>query len=207
MQLRPAAERRRLRHREEARRSILDAAERLLVEEGHHRFSMRRLAQRCGYTAPTLYHYFEDKSGLLDALLEERFRRLLEQLRRVPSGGDPLSYARELIVAFIRFGLTHPTHYLLLTLPRDPQKPRPPSAEKAMELMAAPLLQLDPVGRLSDHDLQCARQSMRALIHGLVSLMNAYPEEDWDSELPQHAVDAMLRGLLGAEPALRRERA
>ena len=52
------AERRRLRQRTDAQRAILDATEALLVEDGYEQFSMRRLVERCGYTAPTIYRYF-----------------------------------------------------------------------------------------------------------------------------------------------------
>ena len=51
---------RRLRQREKARRTILDASEEMLVSDGYEHFSMRKLAARCGYTAPTIYHYFGD---------------------------------------------------------------------------------------------------------------------------------------------------
>ena len=71
------AAQRREQQRSDARRAILAAAESILVEDGYEQFSMRRLAERCGYTAPTIYHYFGDKLGLLDAVLETRFRELL----------------------------------------------------------------------------------------------------------------------------------
>src|SRR3972149_293778 len=78
------AELRRPRQREQARRAILDATEALLLEAGSDGFSMRRLAERCGYTTPTIYHYFEDKPALIDALLEGRFAGLLRRVRRGP---------------------------------------------------------------------------------------------------------------------------
>ena len=84
------AERRRLQSRAEARRAILDATEALLVEDGATAFSMRRLAERCGYTPPTIYHYFGDKQRLLDELLDERCRTLVRSLRRVGLDGDPV---------------------------------------------------------------------------------------------------------------------
>lgn len=65
------------RQREDARRAILDATEFVLVEAGPDGLSMRSVASRCGYAAPTIYHYFGDKPGLIDALLEERFSRML----------------------------------------------------------------------------------------------------------------------------------
>src|SRR5262249_23213265 len=89
-QLQPAALRR-TRQREEARRAILDATEAILLEDGEELLSIRKLALRCGYTAPTIYHYFRDKDGLNDALLEERFSRLLQRIRRVPLAPDPVA--------------------------------------------------------------------------------------------------------------------
>ena len=88
------AQRRRMQSRADARRAILDATEGLLVEGGIEAFSMRRLAERCGYTAPTIYHYFGDKLGLVDALLEERFTDLLRLIGRVPVSPDPLETIR-----------------------------------------------------------------------------------------------------------------
>ena len=85
------SERRRRRRREDARREILAAAELLLVEDGYEGFSMRRLAHRCGYTAPTIYHHFRDKQGLIDAVIEAQLSLLLAGLRRVPGSPDPPS--------------------------------------------------------------------------------------------------------------------
>ena len=103
MQLTPA-ETRRQRHREEARRTILDATESLMVERGGDDFSMRSLAERSGYTAPTIYHHFGDKEGLVDALLEERFARLLSAVQQVELGDDPLANLRAMVGTFLRFG-------------------------------------------------------------------------------------------------------
>ena len=75
------AAQRREQQRSDARRALLAAAESILVEDGYDQFSMRRLAERCGYTAPTIYHDFGDKLGLLDAVLETRFRELLQAIR------------------------------------------------------------------------------------------------------------------------------
>ena len=91
------AERRRREQREDARRSILDAAEALLVEGGYERFSMRRLALRCGYTAPTIYHYFGDKRRLIDAVLEDGFQRILDRLREVRRSADPAEAVATLV--------------------------------------------------------------------------------------------------------------
>ena len=78
----PSAAVRRERQRNQARRAILDATQAPTVEGGYEGFSMRQLAERCGYSAPTIYHYFGDKPGLISASLEEHYGRLLGRLRR-----------------------------------------------------------------------------------------------------------------------------
>ena len=200
MDLQPA-EQRRQRQREEARRTILDAAETLLVRDGYERFSMRRLAEGCGYTTPTIYHYFGDKKGLVDALLEERMRRLLRRMKRVPQGNDPVHNWRQQTLAFIRFGLKHPTHYQLLMTPRDADEPLLPVAEQLIELMLRPFSELQEAGRLVANDVEAARQAVWAMVHGLISLQNGLPDMGWSHNLDRSVVAVLERGLIRAEQA------
>jgi TetR/AcrR family tetracycline transcriptional repressor len=53
--------------------TIIDEALALLNEEGLEGISLRKLAQRLGIKAPSLYHHFVDKSALLAALVERIF--------------------------------------------------------------------------------------------------------------------------------------
>jgi AcrR family transcriptional regulator len=200
MQLTPA-ESRRQRHREEARRTILDATEALMVECGSDEFSIRRLAKQSGYTAPTIYHHFGDKQGLVDALLEERFARLLAMVERIEPGPDPVTNLRAMIEAFVRFGRENPAFYRLILAGGSSGDDRtPPSAEKARELMARPWQELHRAGRLHDGDPVAAGQSLWAVLHGLTALQVARPDHEWAPNLTEIAIEAMLRGLL--RPAL-----
>jgi AcrR family transcriptional regulator len=202
------AEQRRSQQRADARRAILDATESLLVEAGYESFSIRRLVDRCGYTAPTIYHHFGDKPGLLDALLEEVFQKLVRSIRRVPESDDPIEYLQALARAFVRFGLKNPTHYRLLTQPRDPTSQPPRSAEQARELLEKPLLELWEEGRLCGGDARSASQSFWTLADGLIHLQTCRPEHDWSKTLVDDSVGALLRGLIvparQSKPARRR---
>jgi AcrR family transcriptional regulator len=53
--------------------AIVDAAQRLIEEEGFDALSMRRLADRCGVGAMTLYGYVRTKEELLAALADRFF--------------------------------------------------------------------------------------------------------------------------------------
>ena len=189
------AQDRRLRHREEARRVILDATQELLVEQGYESFSMRKLASRCGYAAPTIYHYFGDKPGLLDRLIDLRMREVSAEMRSVHLTSDPVENMRRLFIAFVRWGLANPTHYQLLTSTREPH----PAGEEAREVLMRPVTQLEEQGRL-ETDIDLARQSLWALVHGIISLQTTRPEEDWSEHLIDRALDAMICGLVKPEP-------
>lgn len=191
-----SAEQRRSQQRADARRAILDATESLLVEEGYESFSIRRLVERCGYTAPTIYHHFGDKPGLLDALLEEVFQKLVRLIHRVPESDDPIEYLRALARAFVRFGLRNPTHYWLLTQPRDPASPRPRSVEQVQELLEKPWLELWKKGRLRSSDAGSASQSLWALSDGLIHLRASRPDHEWSKSLVDDSIEALLRGLI-----------
>ena len=61
--------------------SIANAARLLLDEEGVEAVTMRRVARGVGLTAMAIYRHYPDRKGLLNALVDEGFRELSEQLR------------------------------------------------------------------------------------------------------------------------------
>lgn len=60
------------------RARILDAALRLMGDQGVAGASMRQLATACGLNVATLYHYFPSKADLLRSVVEDR--RYLDRL-------------------------------------------------------------------------------------------------------------------------------
>jgi len=197
----PAFEQRRSEQRAQVRRSILDATEALLLEEGEERFSIRRLVERCGYTAPTIYHHFGDKDGLIGTLLDERFERLAQQLRRVRRGGDPVGYLRAMALAFVRFGLRNPTHHRLLFAPRAQLHAPPRSAQEVQEMLEQAWTELWEEGRLRAGDAAAAGQALFCLLYGITDRRIARPGHDWSKTGIEDAIDALLRGLVAPEPA------
>jgi AcrR family transcriptional regulator len=200
-QLQPAALRR-TRQREEARRAILDATEAILLEDGEELLSIRKLALRCGYTAPTIYHYFRDKDGLIDALLEERFSRLLQRIRRVPLAPDPLVNIREYSRAFFRFAAANPTFYrVMIRGSSDGGERKVQAADAAREIMAHQLRALAAAGHLWTPDVDAALQSLWAMLHGVVALRLGNPKYGWSKNLSEVALETVLRGLVRSAPA------
>ncbi len=194
------AEKRRSQSRADTRRVILDATEGLLVDEGYERFSMRKLVARCGYSAPSIYHHFGDKRGLMKELLEGRSRQLVNQLEALPVCPDPRERMRALSRAFVSFGLRDPDHYWLLTTPLETNPSDPPqSAEEVRAILEAPFDELAATGQLTAN-IETVRQALWALLHGMILLQNSRPEIDWAEDLFDVSFDAMCKGLLCPDP-------
>lgn len=191
-----ASSRRRNRQREDAQRAILDATEALLVESGYEAFSMRRLAARCGYTAPTIYHYFSDKQGLLDAVLDARLRLAMARLDRVPWHDDPAQMVRGMVAEFVRFGLEHPAHHRLMSLARPGGEPLPAAADEIGARFETHLEALAAAGRLRGGDIEQALQFIWMLLHGIVSLQSSRPDVEWKQSIVDYSVEAAVSGLV-----------
>jgi AcrR family transcriptional regulator len=179
-------------------REILEATQELLLEEGVEGVSIRKLSERCGYTAPTIYHHFGDKRGLLDTLLEERFRLLLAAMTAIPSTGDPVRHLRDMAQAFVAFALENPSHYQLLMEPGLGSPESVPSAEAARALVRGDLEALAQSGSLATGDLDAAFQVLWAVLHGVISLRLGVAGEPIAVQAESLAYDVVETGLLRA---------
>src|SRR6266550_7943948 len=73
--LRQAIRHRQAQEKQALRQAILTAAGELFLQQGYERFSLRKVAERVGYSATTIYLYFHDKDDLLFTVVDEGFVR------------------------------------------------------------------------------------------------------------------------------------
>jgi TetR/AcrR family transcriptional regulator len=62
------------------RQRLLDCALELFSLRGYDAVGVREVVENAGVTKPTLYHYFDSKRGLLEALLQREVGRLLAEI-------------------------------------------------------------------------------------------------------------------------------
>ena len=96
-------------HHGNLRAALLESAERTLSERGAGELSLRELARRIGVSHAAPRRHFPDKQALLDALAEDGFERLGDDLRGAMAAAGPDFDARLLAFAraYVHFATRH----------------------------------------------------------------------------------------------------
>lgn len=97
-----------------ARERLIQAAAYLLTEAQGQPVSTRQITDLAGVKAPTLYHHFGDKEGLLDAVVARGFEQYLAHERGVGISDDPVADVRRFWDAHVQFGLEQPDVYSVM---------------------------------------------------------------------------------------------
>jgi len=150
---------------------IVVAAREMLDEHGAEALTMRRLAERLGIRAPSLYKHLPDKAALEAAVIATGLEDLAVALEEsLHNAAEPLA---ALTAAYRAFAVAHPHLYLLMTNRPLPREHLPQGVE---DRAAAPVLR-------ATGDLARAR-AVWAFAHGMVVLELAGrfpPDADLDA--------------------------
>jgi AcrR family transcriptional regulator len=162
--------------KENLRHVIMDAARLMFVTEGVERVSMRRIAERIGYSPTTIYLYFKDKNDLLHQICEETFARLTHNIQAIQQlSDDPLEKLRAGLREYIQFGLKHPEQYAMTfisPLPRDVEfEFRETNGSIAFDTLRSVIAECVDANLLKHNDVELLSQTLWAAIHGLTSLL------------------------------------
>lgn len=115
-----ASQQRRDHDRLELRRRILKTAGEEFLKNGYDSFSLRRVAERIGYTPTTIYLHFRDKDELLLATVQQGFQDFDALMNQTAiSHHEPLARIEALGRAYIEFGLANPALYRLMFMQRS----------------------------------------------------------------------------------------
>ena len=189
------------------RAEILEAAQRIFLAEGYEGATIRKIAEKVGVSSTALYMHFEDKSSILLAICEQTLTLLLERNRELAAKPlDCVQRVRTMLEAYVRWGLEHPSAYLLVYC-----VPRPPEAAEwsevtmrlsleSYEIFAGVVREIADAGHLRAASPDTAAQVLWMSCHGLVALLTARPGFGWADreELIQVTLDGLIAGLVVA---------
>lgn len=173
-----------------ARDRLLRAAAELLEAAGGGEVSTRTICERAGVQAPTLYHHFGNKQGLLDAVVSHGFRHYLAGCAAAGGEADPIDEVRRGWDLHVGFGLENPSFYALIYGRAVPGEPCGVVADVEAMILAA-LQPAARAGRLRVSPDRAARQVLAAST-GVVLTLIAQQVEQRDLSLSTDVRDAVL---------------
>jgi AcrR family transcriptional regulator len=103
---------------EPGREKVLEAALELFGERGYHATSIAEIGERADIAKSVLYHYFESKAALYEAIVEAQTGELLERVAAAVPSDPRAPRVRPGVDAYLRFLAERPAAWRLLV--RDP---------------------------------------------------------------------------------------
>ena len=162
------------------RRRILDTARHQLVQEGYQDLSMRKIASAIGYSATSIYLYFDSKDALLHALIHEGMMWLRDKLQETAAqhSDAPVQRMRALCRCFVEFGLDNPEYYEIMFQLRPERMERYPpekyrQARENLDCFAQAVKEGVEDGIFEVDDIQVLVSTVWASLHGTISLLLA----------------------------------
>ncbi|MES9887759.1 MAG: TetR/AcrR family transcriptional regulator [Candidatus Sedimenticola sp. 6PFRAG1] len=160
--------------REEIRDMAMEAAEQIIVEQGHDGLTARKVASEIGYTVGTLYLNFEN----LDDLIMHVNARTLDRLYQVMTSGEIQNLTDEerlirLGQIYIHFAYGDPHLWALIFEHRLPEgRPTPEwYVEKIMQIFAVVEETLIPFApNQKENEISQAARTLWAGVHGICIL-------------------------------------
>jgi AcrR family transcriptional regulator len=179
---------------------ILLAAASLLDEAQGGPVSTRAVCERAGVQAPTLYHHFRSRQGLMDSVVSHGFREhLATRAARAQADpgadpGDEIEAIRQGWDAHVQFGLDHPASYAMIYGAVRPGVPCGVAAE--VERMVRTTLEPAALaGRLRVPPAQAAADIFAAG-SGVTLALIQQPEETRDLALSRRVREAVLAAVV-----------
>jgi AcrR family transcriptional regulator len=195
--------------REAQREAILLAGEELLRTDGAAALTMRRIAERVGYTTTVLYLHFANKNELCQSLYLRGFHLQQEimqnHLGQVPAD-DPVAQLQAMTRGYVHFAAEHPALYGLMFLNTVPDFEPTPLSEPSQNgtKVLRNVLRLGVARQVFEPvDVAETARVLWAMLHGLTSLsqhrlFGYAPDEAEEkmAKLPELACNMALTGLL-----------
>jgi AcrR family transcriptional regulator len=157
-------------HRALQREGLLDAAERILLTDGHDALSFRALGERTGLARNSIYRYFSSRDDLIATLCERDMPRWLEELQAAMASADGLDGR---VAAFVSTQLRLVAaghHRMAELLGGAPLGPAVRARINALAYRPAVLLEPELV-RLGDGHAALSAQLVQGLVNAGVRLL------------------------------------
>ena len=160
---------------DDRRGRLLEAAARLLGEEGPAALTTRRLAREVGTSTMAVYTHFGGMPDLVREIVAEGFARLERRVATVPTTDDPMLDLRALAAAYLANARENPHLYAVMFGSASLGGYRLSEDERAVGLVAfgqlvAGIVRAMDAGRLRAGDPAAAAGQVWTALHGFVMI-------------------------------------
>ena len=165
---------RKIKHRQEVRASILEAAQDVVLKEGWEALSIRKIAEAIDYSVPVIYDHFINKDALLLEFVKQGFGLLNTELERATESiDDPEMQIRAIGNAYLKFAADHKEYYRLmfgLGIPSCESVKEIAELNNFVHIVIEPISILIKQNTRKQMEERIKFKSFWAALHGLISI-------------------------------------
>jgi AcrR family transcriptional regulator len=191
-----------LRLKEETRINILDAALRIVKEEGWQALSMRKIADMIEYTAPIIYEYFSNKEAILLELTRKGFLMMAKELKQTrDEHRSPAIQLEAMWLAYWHFAFANKELYQVMfgvsTNCCCELVNSLPEAELPWDLFTEVIGKLMHIDDL-ESDVICTKYyTLWSVVHGLISIniLSRGSSDDINKQVLKDAIGSIIKSI------------
>jgi AcrR family transcriptional regulator len=191
-----------LRLKEETRINILDAALRIVKEEGWQALSMRKIADVIEYTAPIIYEYFANKEAILLELTRKGYLKLAKELKEAKEAHfTPAGQLEAMWLAYWNFAFANKELYQgmfgITTSCACEMVNKLPEAELPWDIITESIGELMKIDDM-DSEIICTKYyTFWSIVHGLVSinLLDRGNSDEINRQVLRDAITGIIRSI------------
>lgn len=192
---------RKIKHREDLRASILEAAREVVLKEGWQAISIRKIAEAIDYSVPVIYDHFLNKEALLLEFVKQGFALLNRKLESAKdSVDDPEMQIRAIGNGYLKFANEHKEYYRLmfgLGVPSCEAVKKIPELNNFVQIVIEPIGELISRNKQKQMDERIKFKSFWASLHGLISIdiMDITGKRSTNKRVMEDFFDSFLEGI------------
>lgn len=168
---------RKAKEKEELKKLILQAAQKLFSEKGIEQTTIRNIADTIEYSVGTVYVYFRDKNEILHELHTQGFKQLGGEMRVLFNVTDPMERLKALGRVYLQFAIKNPDMYELMFLMREPMdclksldKEEWSEGKATFDVLRTTVSQCMEKGHFKGNQLEPLAFAIWSTVHGMASL-------------------------------------
>ena len=165
---------RKIKHRQEVRASIMEAAEDLVLKDGWEALSIRKIAEAIDYSVPVIYDHFINKEALLLEFVRRGFDQMNNSLAAAKkSVAEPELQIRAIAYAYLNFSQERKEYYRLmfgLGIPSCEEVNKIPELNRFVDIVIEPINSLVSIYPDKKIDTRVKFKRFWSALHGMISI-------------------------------------